>query len=92
MTELEHIPNVVQTVIHPMRPSLYLPTGSPSHLLATRLQAPINATSIYNLNTLQVHYCFDDLSALTTTFLKRNTFRDAADTESDAHRLITAPL
>ena len=92
MTELEHIPNVVQTVIHPMRPSLYLPTGSPSHLLATRLQGPINATSIYNLNTLQVHYCLDDLSTVTTTFLKRNPFCDAGDPESDAHRLINAPM
>ena len=90
-----------RTRTHPQRrpdrppsdaPQFTLAKGSPSDLLATRLQGPINATSIYNLNTLQIHYCLDDLSTLTTTFLKRNTVRDAADPESDAHRLINAPL
>ena len=92
ITELEHIHNDVRTVIYPTRHSLYLPKGSSSHLLATRLRGPIMATSIYNLNTLRVHYCLDDLSTLTTTFLMRNTFCDAADPESDAHRLINTPL
>ena len=92
MTELKHIHNDVQTVIHLTRRNLQLPKGSPSHLLATRLQGPINASGIYNLHTLQVHYCLDDLSTLTTIFLKRNPFRDTADPESDAHALINAGL
>ena len=91
MTELEHIANNAQSVSHPTRPSLYLSKGSRSHLLATRLQGPINASSIYHLNTSQVYYCLDDLSTLRTTFLKRNTFCNPADPQSNVHRLINAP-
>ena len=92
ITEQEHIHNNVQTIIHPTHLRLHLAKGYPSHPLATRLQCPINATSIYILNTLQVPYCLDNRSTLTTTLRKRNTFRDTADPESDTYRLVNAPL
>ena len=92
MTELEHIHNDVETVIHPMFYSLHFPKESAYHLLANKLQGPMNATYIYKRHTLYVPYCLDNPSALTTTFLKTNKFLDVADPESIAHCVINTPL
>src|SRR5258706_5242904 len=85
--ELEHIPADIQSVIHPTRPGIHLPRGTPPEERTVKLQGRIDTKMTYNLHTLEVHYQISDLQELTMIFLTQNSY-----TPSYIYDLKHAPL